>query len=326
MSRLLTTAASATAIADGELAPPPRRIARPRSVRRRRLRRLLPYLFVLPAILSVVVFLYGPIVASAVLSVFRWDLLSPDPSFVGTANYVATLADPDFRLAGWNTLVYCAVLVPAQIVVPLILAVMLADVRGSRLGQIYRSALFLPTIAAYSVAGVAWSWLFNPVNGLFNEVLGALGLPPSRWHTDPDLAILCVCLVTFWKNFGLNMLLWYAALVGIPRPVHEAARLDGAGPLVRFFTIDLPLVTPTAFFIAVTTLFHVLDDIVGVIDVLTHGGPSGHSSSLLYFLWQRGLRFFQFGEASAVAMIIVAAVLLVTWVQFRLIERRVFYG
>jgi ABC-type sugar transport system permease subunit len=288
--------------------------------------RALPYLFVLPALLSVVVFLYGPILASLALSFFDWNPLSPAPSYVGAANYRFLFGNTDFHLATWNTIVYCLILIPAQIVIPLCLAILLYHARGSRLGNTYRSLLFLPTIVAYSVAGVAWSWLLNPVSGLFNEVLATIGMPRSRWHTDPDLAILCVSLVTFWKSFGLNMLLWLAAFIGVPKEVREASRLDGAGPWQRFWTIELPLIAPTAFFIAITTFFHVLDDIVGVIDVLTGGGPANRTSSLLYFLWQRGLRFFQFGEASAVAVLIILAVLVLTWAQFRLFERRVFYG
>jgi len=284
-----------------------------------------PYLFVGPAVIAVLLFLYLPILASAGLSVSDWNLLSPEANFVGLENYRTLLDSEDFLHAAKNTFWYVAILVPAQIVLPLILALALTQVASTRLSQTYRSLLFLPTILAYSVAGVAWSWLLSPVNGVLNEVLTALGLPRSRWHTDPDLALLCVALVTFWKTFGLNMLLWAAALLGIPKEVHEAARIDGAGPWRRFWTIDLPLIAPTAFFIAVTTVGHVLDDIVGVIDVLTEGGPAGRSSSLLFFLWQRGLAFFQFGEASAVAVIMILLVLAVTALQFRLFERRVFY-
>ena len=287
--------------------------------------KLAPWLFVGPAVLSVFIFLYGPIIASAILSVVDWNLLSSDISFVGIDNYTAIFTDADFRLSAWNTLLYCVILIPAQIILPLLIAVMIHAVRGSRAERVYRGALFLPTILAYSVAGVTWSWLLNPVNGLFNEVLTWFGMPRSLWHMDPNLALLCVCLVTFWKSFGLNMLLWIAALANVPQSLHEASRLDGAGPWRRFFTIELPLITPTAFFISVTTVFSVLDDIVGVVDVLTSGGPAGRSSNMLYFLWQQGLQFFQFGRASSVAMIIIVAVLLITWAQFRFGEKRVHY-
>lgn len=289
------------------------------------LKLLAPYLFVGPAVIAVIIFLYGPIVASAFLSLVEWNLLSPDITFMGTDNFTTVIADSDFRLAAWNTVLYCVILIPAQIIIPLVLAVMIHSVRHPLLEKAYRGMLFLPTVVAYSVAGVAWSWLLNPVNGLFNEVLSSMGLPTSRWHTDPDLALLCVSLVTFWKNFGLNMLLWLAALVAVPQSVREASRLDGATAWRRFWDIEFPLIAPTAFFISVTTLFGVLDDIVGVVDVLTSGGPAGRTSNVLYFLWQKGLSFFQFGQASAVALIIIAGVLAITWLQFRVIEKRVHY-
>lgn len=288
-------------------------------------RALAPYLFVGPTLVAVIVFLYGPIAASAFLSITDWNLLSPQINLVGTDNYARVFANADFRLAAWNTVLYCLILIPTQIVLPLLLAMLLYAVRGSRFNGAYRGMLFLPTIVAYSVAGVAWSWLLNPVNGLFNELLAAGGFPRSRWHTDPNLAMLCVCLVTFWKNFGLNMLLWTAALINISPSVRDAARLDEPNYWRRFWTVELPLISPTAFFISITTFLGVLDDIVGVVDVLTEGGPSGRTSSLLYFLWRQGLQFFQFGDASAVAMIIIVAVLVLTWLQFRLGEKRVHY-
>lgn len=293
---------------------------------RRRAGALAPYLFVVPALLAVLVFLYAPIAGSLAMSVLDWNLLSPDIRFAGAAHYVALAQDGEFAMAARNTAWYVVLLVPAQIVLPLGLAVCLANVVSGWLGRAYRGILFLPTILAYSVAGIVWSWLLNPVNGVVNEALAGLGLPRGRWHTDPDLALYCVAAVTFWKTFGLNMLLWLAALVGIPREVKEAAQIDGAGPWRRFWHVELPLVAPTAFFIAVTTVAHVLDDIVGVIDVLTRGGPAQRTTSLLYYLWQRGLGHFQFGPASAVAVVIILLVLVVTALQFRAFERRVFYG
>ena len=287
---------------------------------------LAPYVFVGPAILFVVVFLYAPVLFSVGLSVFDWNFIRPEAPFVGLDNYARIFADPNFRSAGWNTVLYCLALIPAQILVPLGLAALLLRVRAGWVAGLYKAALFVPTILAYSVAGVAWLWLFDPLNGFFNTVLVWAGLPTLRWHTDPDLALWCVAVVTFWKNFGLNMLLFLAALVSVPKDVLEAASIDAAGPWRRFWTIELPLISPTFFFVAVTTTMGVLDDIVGTIDVLTEGGPFGQSSNILYYMYQRGLGFFQFGQASAAAVIIIALVIVVTWAQFRLFERRVHYA
>ncbi|MGD1877217.1 MAG: carbohydrate ABC transporter permease [Kiloniellaceae bacterium] len=287
---------------------------------------LAPYVFVAPALVFVGVFLYGPVVFSVVLSFSDWNFIHPDFNFVGLQNYRRIFADPNFASATWNTLLYCLGLIPAQILIPLGLAALLLRVRSPWMMNFYKGALFLPTILAYSIAGVAWLWLFDPMNGFFNVVLTALGLPASRWHTDPDLALWCVTLVTFWKNFGLNMLLLFAALISVPRDVLEAAEIDGASPWHRFWTIEVPLISPTFFFVAVTTVMNVLDDIVGTIDVLTGGGPFGQSSNILYYMYQRGLGFFQFGQASASAVLIIGLVMVVTWLQFRAFERKVHYG
>lgn len=278
-----------------------------------------------PAILFVAAFLYAPIAFSVGLSFSSWNFISPDINFIGFENYRRVLLDPNFQDAAYNTLLYCVVLIPVQIVVPLLLASLILRVKSRTLAGVYKATLFLPTILAYSTAGIAWLWLFDPNNGFLNAVLAAFGLPPSRWHTDPNLAFWCVAFVTFWKNFGLNMLLLLAALVSIPKEIHEAAALDNASPWRRLLTIDLPLISPTFFFVAVTTTMNVLDDIVGVIDVLTGGGPYGQSSNILYYMYERGLSFFQFGQASAASVIIIILVLFVTWAQFRMFEKRVHY-
>lgn len=285
-----------------------------------------PYLFVAPALAFVLAILYAPVLFSLGLSVYDWNFIRPDAPFVGLQNYRRIFSDPNFQSAAWNTWIYVVVLIPAQILFPLLLAALLLRVKSGWAANLYKGALFLPSILAYSVAGVAWLWLFDPLIGFFNAVLGWVGLPPSRWHTDPDLALWCVLVVAFWKNFGLNMLILLAALVSIPRSVLEAAALDGARPWYRFWTVDLPLISPTFFFVAVTTTMGVLDDIVGAIDVLTEGGPFGTSSNILYYMYQRGLGFFQFGQASAASVIIVVLVIAVTWAQFRLFERRVHYA
>lgn len=292
---------------------------------RRTTNALAPYVYVGPAVLFVLVFLYAPVLSSLTLSVTDWNFINPQARFVGLENYQRIFADPNFRDAGRNTFLYCLVLIPAQILVPLGLAALLLRVRGRFAASLYKTALFLPTILAYSTAGIAWLWLFDPLNGFLNVLLGWFGLPPSRWHTDPDLALWCVAFVTFWKNLGLNMLLLLAALVAIPKPVLEAAAIDDPSPWRRFWAVELPLISPTFFFVAVTTTMGVLDDIAGAIDVLTEGGPFGQSSNILYYMYERGLKFFQFGQASAASVLIILLVLGVTWAQFRMLERKVHY-
>ncbi|MGC9418880.1 MAG: carbohydrate ABC transporter permease [Rhodovulum sp.] len=296
------------------------------SRRRPLTRQLAPYLFVAPALLFIGTFLYAPVIFSLGLAFTDWNFVSPEFRFVGFDNFADVLSDANFHAAALNTLVYTLILAPLQIAIPLVLARILADLGRARLSGFYRSALFLPTIIAFSIAGATWAWLYNPLVGLFNAILTGLGLDGVRWLDDPQLAIWSVSATVFWKTFGLNMLLFLAALTAIPREVLEAARLDGAGWWRRLLSIEVPLISPTMFFVTVTTILGVMDDIVGAVDVMTGGGPIDATTNLLFYLYEKGLRFFQFGHASAVAVIVMVLVGLITWLQFRLVGRRVHYG
>jgi len=290
-------------------------------------RRLLqsPWLFAGPAVAASIAFVWLPMVSTLGLSFFDWSLLRQEATWRGLAHYRGTLANPDFHLALTNTGLYLGVLLPLQVGVPLVLALALVRVQARAVGRVYRTALFAPSVLSFPVAAVVWLWLFNPTVGFLNTLLASAGLPAQRWLSDPDLALWSVIAVAFWKSFGLNLLIFLAALANLPKDVAEAARIDGAGPLRQAIDIDIPLVSPAIFFAVVTTIIVVLDEIVGAVDVLTEGGPYRTSSNLLYFLYERGFRHFQFGEAAAVAVLIAAIVAFVTWAQFRFGERHVHY-
>jgi multiple sugar transport system permease protein/sn-glycerol 3-phosphate transport system permease protein len=284
-----------------------------------------PWLFAGPALIAAIAFVWLPMVSTLGLSFFDWSLLRQEATWRGLDHYRETLVNPDFRLALTNTVLYLAVLLPLQVGVPLVLALALIRVKAKTVGRLYRTALFAPSVLSFPVAAVVWLWLANPVVGFLNTLIGSFGLPPQRWLSDPDLAIWSVIVVTFWKSFGLNLLIFLAALANLPGDVAEAARIDGAGPVRQAIDIEIPLVSPAIFFAIVTTIIVVLDEIVGAVDVLTEGGPYRTSSNLLYFLYERGFRHFQFGEAAAVAVLIAAIVAAVTWAQFRFGERHVHY-
>ena len=284
-----------------------------------------PWLFAGPAVAAAVAFVWLPMVATFGLSFIDWSLLRQEATWRGITHYSGTLANPDFHLALGNTAIYLAALLPLQIGVPLALAFALVRVRAGLPGRIYRTALFAPSVLSFPIAAVVWLWMFNPTVGVLNTLLGHVGFAPQRWLTDPDLAIWGVIAVAFWKSFGFNLLIFLAALANVPTDVTEAARIDGAGPFRQAIDIELPLISPALFFAVVTTVIIVLDEIVGAVDVLTEGGPFRMSSNLLYFLYERGFRHFQFGEAAAVAVLIAAMVAAVTWAQFRFGERHVHY-
>ncbi len=285
-----------------------------------------PYLFVLPALLLMAVFIYWPLIDSVYLSTLDWNFVSPQRTFVGIQNYTNLLHDKNFRQALGNTGIYLLALGPVQVLLPLALALLLWPIRQSRLQTAYRAILFTPTVMSLAVVAVVWLWIFNPIQGALNQMIVMVGGTKGSWLTDPRKAIWCVIAVSAWKVLGFNLLLYLAALEAVPLELLEAAALDGAGNWALFRHIRWPLITPTFFFVLVTTVIFVNDESFAAVNVLTDGGPFGHTTNVLYYLYERGFRFFQVGQASAVAVLVVVAVMTVTYLQFRFVERHIHYG
>jgi ABC-type sugar transport system permease subunit len=285
-----------------------------------------PFLFVAPVIAIVGVFTYWPLIYSIWLSFFDWNFVSPVKEFVGFANFTRLVDDPRFHRALWGTLVYILALVPAQVLLPLGLALLLWPIRRSRAQAVYRVTLFSPTVISFSVAALLWLWIFNPLQGILNKVIFEFGFAKVSWLSNPNTAIWCVIVVSIWKTIGFNLLLYLAALEAVPNDYIEAASLDGASGWQMFRLIRFPLITPTFFFVLVTTIISVNDEVFGAINVMTDGGPFDRSSNIVYYLYEQGFRIFQIGSASAVSLLIFAGTAILTWVQFRFVERHVHYG
>jgi multiple sugar transport system permease protein/sn-glycerol 3-phosphate transport system permease protein len=285
-----------------------------------------PYLLVAPLLILIAIFIYWPLIYSFYLSFFDWNFVRPDKDWVRFENYALLLDDPDFIQALKGTLFYMVTLIPLQVFLPLGLALLLWPIRKSRLQSSYRIMLFSPTIIAYSVAAVMWLWIFNPLQGVLNKVLMEFGVERINWLSDRSTAIWAIVIVATWKAIGFHMLLYLAALEGIPRDYIEAASLDGASTWKIMTSIRFPLITPTFFFVLITTVISVNDDVFGAINVLTDGGPYNSTTNIIYYLYQQGFQFFQIGSASAVAVLVFLATCLLTWLQFRFVEGRVHYG
>ena len=285
-----------------------------------------PYLLIGPLLILIAVFIYWPLIYSTYLSFYDWNFVRPDKTFVGWDNFTRLPDDPRFIRALRGTLFYTVTLVPLQVFLPLGLALLLWPIRKSRAQTSYRIMLFSPTIIAYSVAAVMWLWIFNPLQGILNKVLAEFGAERINWLSDRDTAIWAIIIVATWKTLGFHMLLYLAALESVPKDYIEAASLDGATHWQIMRSIRFPLITPTFFFVLVTTVISVNDDVFGAINVLTDGGPFDSTTNVIYYLYQQGFQFFQIGAASAVAVLMFTATSLLTWVQFRFIERHVHYG
>jgi sn-glycerol 3-phosphate transport system permease protein len=285
---------------------------------------VVPYLYVAPAPLPLLLFVYLPLLRTVELSLFDWNLVSPNRTFVGLGKYPEVLGSRDFWTALVNTGRYIVALVFVDVALVLGAALLVLSVRG-RAQQVYRSLIFLPTLVSMAVAAVVWLWVLNPIHGVLNKVLSLVGVQGPSWLSDPAFALWAVAAVAAWKYFGYNLLFTLAGLVGIPQEYTEAAKLDGAGRWALFRHVVWPLLTPTTLYVFVTTVVLASQIVFTPINVLTQGGPNKASTNLVYLIYEYGLRFFNVGYASAVAVLVFVAFLAFTYVQVRLLEQGVHY-
>lgn len=269
----------------------------------RRTRGLEGLLLLAPGLAPLLVFVYWPLLYNVWLSFHDWNLLRPRAEFVGLANYQALLQDPLFGQLLRQSLLYMALAGVGNFLLPLGLALLTLQVRG-RWAELYQTLIFLPTVAAVSVASLVWLYLYLPAAGPLAKTLGALGLGVPNFLSDPRYALYAVSLVANWKFLGFHYLIALAALKGLPREVLEAARVDGAqgASLLRF--ILLPLLGPTLLFLFLSALASALDYAFVPIEVMTQGGPFGHTSNLMYAVYQEAFRFFRAGVAAAQAVLL----------------------
>jgi multiple sugar transport system permease protein len=281
------------------------------------------YLFLLPNMIGFVIFTALAVVASAVISLTTWDLLS-SPEFVGLDNYIELITnDPLFRTVLLNTLYFTAVSVPASTVLSLILALVFNT--GLRAIPLFRTAYFLPVITATVVVALIWRWFYNPDFGILNYVLWRLGVDaPPNWLASRTWAMPAVIILSVWKQVGYNMVIFLAGLQAIPSTLYEAAAIDGAGRWQRFRHITLPLLTPTTFFVLVISIIGSLQVFDAVL-VLTDGGPANATRTVVYHIWEEAFVFLEMGYASAVAWILFFMVFLVTVLQWKIQGRWVHY-
>lgn len=296
----------------------------PVSVRRAVLwKKTLPYLLIAPSLLVFFAFDIYPIFYSLYLSFMKWNLISPKKSFVGLDNYAELMISEEFRKAVWHTLVYTAGRVFFSLSIALGFALLLNTQR--RWASWIQAAIFSPHVVSMVSISMLWLWLMDPSYGLLNWLFGLVGIPPLRWLSSSDTALMSIVVVAVWKVIGYDMVIFIAGLQSIPEELYEAAKIDGANTLQRFWKITLPMLSPTIFFLSVTsviTSFQVFD----VVRIMTGGGPADSTSVLVYYVFQYGFRFFKIGQASAASMVLFFLVLILTLAQFKFMERKVHYN
>ena len=278
--------------------------------------------FVTPAVAIIGLFGIAPIAWSAVMSFQRSDLLSPSTPFVGLANYRQLVRDPVVAQALQHTLVYTALFVPGTMIAGLFLAV--AMNRKIRFISLYRTAAYATMAISTISEAIVFIWLFDPSYGVVNYFLGRVGVPPQQFLNSPSQALYVIVVMTIWGWTGFAVVIYLAALQGVPQTLLEAAAIDGAGPWRTFRRITLPLLSPASLFLAVWLTINALQ-LFDEVYLSTQGGPLNATTVMVYYLYNQAFQQFNFGYASAIAYALFLFIIVITVIQFRVGRRFTYY-
>jgi multiple sugar transport system permease protein len=276
------------------------------------------YAFIALPVIGFLTFSLGPMIASFYLSFTRYEVLSP-PTFIGLDNYVKLFTTDLFvGKSMWNTLFYM-IGIPIGMVLSLVLA--LALNQKMRFEGFFRTVYFLPSVCSLVALALLWKWIYNAEYGMINTYLAQWGVvDPPHWLDTPILVKPALVVMGVWGGLGYNMVLFLAALQGVPKYLYEAAEIDGANAWQRFWTVTWPMISPTTFFVAVMGViggFQNFDQIF----IMTRGGPEYESATYMIQLYQMGFQYFKMGYASAMAWVLAAIIMAITWFQFRASKR-----
>jgi len=287
--------------------------------------RVSPWLYMAPAIITLVIWVYWPLVDAFRLSFYEWNMLpTAEPQPVGWSNYAKIFALPKFWQAINNTVIYVLGLLPLAVLIPLAIAIYTHDL-PARWRNIYRAVIFVPMIIAPVVAAAVWRWLLDPGHGMVNLVIKGLGLDPVKFLTDPKIAIWTIILITGWKLIGFSTLILSAANANINPSLIEAARMDGASKWEIIRDIRLPLLSSSILFLVMMTILLGAQWSFTYINVLTGGGPLGATTNIYHLLWDFGFSNMSVGWSSASAVILFLGFGVIAFVLFRLIDRYSFH-
>lgn len=278
------------------------------------------YGFIAPTTVLLAIFYLWPLLQTIGYSFTNWNPATGSTGgFAGGGNFVALLHDSEFLGAIRNTAIYVIVEVPVTLAIGMVLAALLAKPFHGR--AVYRALLFVPYIAPVVGSSLIFTYLLSPLGGVVNGALQALGVPPVGFLTTEPWALISVIVFSIWQQTGYTMIIYSAALSGIPASYYEAASLDGAGTLRQFFRISVPLVKPTTGFLSVTGVIGALQVFTQVY-VLTQGGPLHSSETILYYIYQQGFVFFHGGSASAAAVVLLLIGIITAVFQLRVLNRQ----
>ncbi|MFD2922391.1 carbohydrate ABC transporter permease [Halobacillus naozhouensis] len=278
-----------------------------------------PYMFIAPAVILLTVFSIIPILIAFVISFTDLNLKGladwSTITFIGLENYKELLSDETFLKSVYNTAFYVVIGVPLVIISSLSIALML-NYGSNWLFSTFRAVFYMPSITNIIAVAVIWGYLYNTEYGLFNYLLSLLSVENIPWLQEPTLAKLSLIILAVWKGIGINMIIFLAALQGIPKSYYEAARMDGANRLQVLFHVTLPLLRYATFFVTITTLIGWMQFFEEPF-VMTDGGPLNGTLSIALFIYKEGFQFSEFGYAAAGSFVLFIMIIIVTLIQFK---------
>lgn len=284
--------------------------------------RWLPWVLIAPQLLIIGIFFFWP-AGQAVLQSFQMeDAFGMSTEWVGLDNFKQLFADPTYLNSFKRTALFSVLVAGIGIAVSLALAIF-AD-RIIRFAMVYKTLLIIPYAVAPVIAGVLWVFMFSPSIGVVTYYMGKLGY---EWNhlMNENQAMALIVITSVWKQISYNFLFFLAGLQSIPKALIEAASIDGAGPWRRFWNIQLPLLSPTTFFLLVINIVYAFFDTFGIIDAATQGGPGQSTSILVYKVYQDGFKALDLGGSAAQSVILMLIVVVLTVIQFRYVEKKVQY-
>ncbi len=276
-----------------------------------------PYLFLIPAGLILLVFFFIPFFQTIILSFQDYSTSIYHPTYVGLQNYIKLMQAPIFYKVLFNTFVYLFIAVPILAIIPLFLAILINQkMRGMTL---YKILIYLPVIVSIVVAAIAFKWLYAE-QGILNYVIGSLGFAPIGWLTDTRFALISVIVVTIWKGIGYYMMIYLAALMSVPKELYEACDIDGATPLKKHLTVTIPHIMPTIALVSTISAISEMK-VFAEIYVMTKGGPLSSSKTIVYYIYERAFENLDLGYASAMAVVLLIIVMIFSLINIMFFEK-----
>lgn len=279
-------------------------------------------LFLLPSILGFIVFSLLPMVSALFLSFTDWDVIGGSPNLIGLKNYIDILKSEEFLRVLLNTMKFISLYIPGIMISSFGVALMFNS--NVKHVAVFRVLLFIPVLTSWIAGSLIWKSVLSGQYGMLNNLLAIIGIQGPAWLTDPKWAMTSIVIVSIWKDLGFFSLIIFGGLRGIDRTLYEAAEIDGASSFQALRKITIPLVTPTLFFVLVTTMISSFQ-LFSQIMVMTGGGPMGATQVMVERIYTYGFRYFEMGYATALSILLLIVIVTITIIQLILQKKWVYY-